>query len=303
MAASLTSLYTGYDDPKELHYICPLDNLASIIEEGLLSRKKANRLGIQILDVSNSEVQERRASTSPKKKSPEKNNLHNYVNLYLNSYNRTLYKFWKKNKEMCVLRIHPKILEKKGCMIADRNASATDVKIETVRAFTFDQASSHILHDEASIIFSDDLTRKYGIEIDENLARQIKQAEVLVPSKIPSSYIKGIYVPNQTVKASVIKIFCFPEKVTIHPSLFFEDGRRYHQLDKIGDAPELSDTGVDSYEVTPSDSDSEHSEDVELKKHNEKLENIKERRLFSDSQQSEKSESETHLDNKIQHVA
>ena len=53
----------------------------------------------------------------------------------------------------------------------------------------------------------------------------------------------------------IIKNFNDSKKVIIHPSLFFEDGKRYHQLDEI-DAPLLSD--IDEGDV---DSDRIHLKD------------------------------------------
>ncbi len=263
MAASSTSqidrkpLYSGYENPKELHYICPVAHLHSIMQQGLLSRNKVNNLkDIQLTDPSNPEVQDRRMNKSPnKKKSPEEDNLHNYVNLYLNAFNRTLYLFNEANKNICILRIHPKILEQKSCQIADRNAAANSAVFYKSGEFTFDEVSSHILHHDKSYIFNDWVKKKCNIEMDQNFANQIRQAEVLVRSKIPPSYIKGIYVPNENVKSAVIEIFNYPEKITIHPSLFFEYGRGV-PLEDVS-APELSDTDVEPYDTTPPSSDNE----------------------------------------------
>ena len=186
------SLYIGYDDPKELGYICSIDHVASVLNNGLLPIEKVHRVGMQLFDPSNSEVKERRTNN--------KDHIDHYVSLYLQPYNRILYRIYEQNKKICVLRVHPKILKKDGCLIADRNPSAPGVQFEQAEKFTFDQVSSHILHDKDSMIFSNDLRKKYGIRIDENLARQIREAAVLVPSNIPSIYVKGIYVPNKEIK-------------------------------------------------------------------------------------------------------
>ncbi len=208
----------GYENPKEFHYICSIRNLSSILEHGLLCHNKINELGIQHTDLSNRKVREKRKFVRPnmhKSAGEDTRNLHDYVNLYINAINRTLYKNYKADKEICILRINPKIRNKRSCIVADRNAATHHAKFEEAKNFTFGKDFSHILHHNESFMDEHKLKAIYGIKIEQRLANQIRQAELLYPSKISSKHIIGIYVPNHDVKKKVIKILKSQKKLII----------------------------------------------------------------------------------------
>jgi hypothetical protein len=74
------------EDITEFHYIAPIDNLASILQRGILS----NQLSQQVphRSVASDLIQTRR---SPKTV-PGGKSLHEYVNLYFHARNLMLYK-------------------------------------------------------------------------------------------------------------------------------------------------------------------------------------------------------------------
>ena len=259
MAAQVNQhrFYSGeYENPGELNYICSINNLPSILENGILSHTRAHRLP-DISDPSDSEVQMRRSNVYPSNQVREKEGkrpirLHQYVNLYFQPYNRTLHRFIEEAgvKNVCILRVHSKILDQKEALIADRNASTDSVTFHASRDFTFDPASSKLLHLARSKL-ANWFLKKNGLQLQEKDADQIRQAELLIPYKIPGNYIKGIYTVDETVKQLVLKHFKSADKITIHPSLFYEDGNEWHELNTI-QTPDLSDTGVVTYQTTSS---------------------------------------------------
>lgn len=107
------NIYQQYENPQELNYICSVDNLPSIFEHGLLSHKRVQNLNNNVSDPSNHGVQARRADVIPPNEQRDelgKNELklHQYVNFYLQPYNRCLYDFVHTlgiNK-ICILRVH-----------------------------------------------------------------------------------------------------------------------------------------------------------------------------------------------------
>ena len=116
------------EDLKELHYITHIDNLLSIIKNGILCNDKSKT--IQHVSVADTSVQERRA----KFLIPGGNRLHSYANLYFNGRNAMMFVLVHKkcqHKELVVIRVNIKILSVPNVVFSDRNASS----IEYVRFF------------------------------------------------------------------------------------------------------------------------------------------------------------------------
>ena len=105
-------------DLHELHYITPIENLASIMRYGLLSKHQAKRIGHK--SIAMEEIQEIRAN----KKVPGGRPLHEYVNLYFSARNPMLYKRKGRHAEICVLRVSTAILDLPSVIIADGNAAS-----------------------------------------------------------------------------------------------------------------------------------------------------------------------------------
>ena len=91
-------------DLKELHYITPIANVASILERGILSHISATR--IKHDSVADESVQERRSRVQVQGKT----RLHHYVNLYLNARNPMLYRLARgegRTDDLCVGSVPP----------------------------------------------------------------------------------------------------------------------------------------------------------------------------------------------------
>jgi hypothetical protein len=168
-----------YDDIKELFYITHIDNIPSIMTDGILSHKRASKC--QHTSVAMEEVQARRAG----KRVPGGRPLHEYVNLYFDARNPMLFRLvCADHRSLCVLRIDRQIIEQPGVVITDRNASS-----DMVRFSKFPDGLGLI---DKDVLFAQYWTHPQD-PIGEMEHKSIKCAEVLVPDKIGSSHILGAY--------------------------------------------------------------------------------------------------------------
>ena len=188
---------------KEFHSIQPISNIRSILEHGLLSHEAVK--AIQHDDISSPTVQDRRS----KIKVPNGLPLHQYANLYFDARNPMMYKLiCSKNRDnLCVLRISKNILnELDGIVIADQNASshfARFLGINQLNELDLDK------------IFAADWTHPEK-PIEQRKHKSQKCAELLVPNKIDSNYIFGIYISSPNTHLQGINI-----EITTNSNIFF----------------------------------------------------------------------------------
>ena len=171
------------DDIKELHNIQHIVNIPSILSMGILSHNLASKLKAQRKDISDIEPQGRRAKIVV----PGGRRLHDYANMYINGRNKMMYKVTRKypHAEICVLCLDPALLDLKGVVLADCNASS-----DYVRFYPSPEGLTHINSD---LVFA--RSWKHPEDIREEWRHgSIICAEVLVPDKIDSGFIRKIYV-------------------------------------------------------------------------------------------------------------
>ncbi|HEU5378881.1 MAG TPA: DUF4433 domain-containing protein [Ktedonobacteraceae bacterium] len=137
--------------------------------------------------------------------------LHDYANVYICAKNPMMYKRKDGHTEICVLRISPTILDINGVIVTDRNAAASIAR--------FLPARTGLAFLDRELIFADDW-RHPGDERAYLNHRSIKCAEVLVPGRIPPSYIFGAYVSCTRSQTELSRISS-DLKIMRHPQLFF----------------------------------------------------------------------------------
>mgnify|MGYP000859446795 CR=1 FL=1 len=165
------------DDLEELHYITPINNIPSIMRHGILSNKRADRLEHETVALW--EVQERREN----KRLPTGKWLHDYVNLYICARNPMMYKRRNLHHDLCVLRISPEVLDIRGAVITDQNASSNYA--------AFYPSPEGLRKVNEDLVFS-----KYWTHPDQIKAwrhKSIKCAEVLIPDRVDPVCIIGAY--------------------------------------------------------------------------------------------------------------
>ena len=191
-------------DLGELHYITPIANLDSILQHGILSKRRAERMNPK--SIAMEEVQEIREN----KKVPGARPLHEYVNLYFCARNPMLYKRKDQHSEICVLRISTAVLDLLSVVMADGNAAS-----DYTRFWPAPEGLENV--DEASVF------AEYWIDPDEIVAwrrKRVKCAEVLVPDRVDPKFILGVYVSCEHAKRDV-EAMNLPLHVKVDPHLFF----------------------------------------------------------------------------------
>lgn len=192
-------------DIEELHFITPIENLASILEYGIVCHNRAKELPHQ--SVAMNEIQERRRD----KRIPGAGALHDYANLYFDAHNPMLSRLRGSNDRLAVLRVDPVVLDKPDVVICDRNASA-----DWARFFTVENGLEAI---DSGIVFARYWTHQNQYEEWERKSK--KCAEVLVPGRVEPGHILGAYVANQLALAAVNSLG-IGLQVAINAAMFFE---------------------------------------------------------------------------------
>ena len=175
----------------ELFYITHIENIPSIMKNGIMCYERAKNLKHKSIALE--EVQERR----DRKRIPNGRLLHEYVNLYFNPRNPMMYKRRAYYKEICVLSVNPIILEYEGVVVSDMNAARELCKfLEPKVALT-----------------TLDFNEIYRL-------RGSLCAEVLIPDKVPYEYIQCAYVAKDELK-NIFKEYGFDKPVQVKPYIFF----------------------------------------------------------------------------------
>ncbi|MCX6000531.1 MAG: DUF4433 domain-containing protein [Chloroflexi bacterium] len=162
----------------ELHYISPMANVPSIRKHGILSHNRAKR--IEHESVAMGEIQDRRAKVVV----PGGRPLHDYANLYFDARNPMMYKRHADHTSLCVLRVSTDILDLRGVVVTDGNASSGYAR--------FASAPSGISIVDLDLTFAEYWTDPDAIQAFRR--RSAKCAEVLVPDRVDQSYVLGAYV-------------------------------------------------------------------------------------------------------------
>lgn len=155
-----------------------VSNLESIIEHGLLSREKVDALN-------------KDAVTNDEERYDGRTNTISLSIAHPND--RMFYKYRDNDEDWCVLGVKREILWKDDCLFLKHNAADArmstkeDGELSTIEAFKS-------MYDEM-----DELDSRQE-QCLERYDPTDKQAEILVPDKIPVEYLIGAYVSSRRVK-------------------------------------------------------------------------------------------------------
>lgn len=199
------------EELKELHYITPILNVPSILDNGILSFNKAKDVNHK--SCANPDVQERRMRVIV----PGGRPLHDYTNLYFNARNPMMYALKDKHLSLTVLAIGLNIIEQPGVIISDCNA-ARDMPL-------FKPAPDGLELIDPELIYAKDWRHPNQIEYYKH--RGIMCAEVLVPDKIDKHYIFKIYVSSSKSNDELMNICGIATRnlsLVIDSDLFFQEG-------------------------------------------------------------------------------
>jgi hypothetical protein len=189
---------------EELHYITPIGNVPSILQNGILSHVRVAKLSHST--VAMQVIQDRRSQVQV----PGGSRLHEYVNLYICGRNPMLYLRRGRRDELCILSVSPDVLDLGGVVVTDGNASGNYVR--------FGSAPGGLQ------IVNRDLTfAEYWIDanpIEYYRKKSAKCAEVLVPDRVDPRYLRGAYVWSDEV-CKRLQADAGALQVTVNRHLFF----------------------------------------------------------------------------------
>lgn len=192
---------------RELHYITAIKNISSIMQRGLLSHDQAEKVPHE--SVAMTEVQGIRA----RKRVPGGLLLHSYVNLYINARNPMMYKRQDRHQELCILQVSPEVIDLPDVVVTDCNAASLA---------RFFPAPDGLTMVDVELVFAQYWTHPEDRQFEIH-HRHVMCAEVLVPHRVDSRYIRGAYVSCKSSQADIQDVAPNLD-VTINPYLFFRGG-------------------------------------------------------------------------------
>jgi hypothetical protein len=188
----------------ELHYLTPIANVPSIMQKGILCKKKASKFGPA--SIAMAEIQQLRANRSV----PGGLEIHSYANLYFCARNPMMYKRAAQHLELCVLQVDASVLDLDGVVIADGNAASNYT--------AFWPSPAGLAKVNRALVFADDWRDQDQIRKWQKSAA--KCAEVLVPGQVPPDRINGAYVSCPETETALRRLG-FDQPITVNPHLFF----------------------------------------------------------------------------------
>jgi hypothetical protein len=184
---------------EELHFIARFEVVPSIFERGLLCRVRAESLNPP--SIAEPEVLEIRRG----KRVPGGLYLFEYVNLYFDARNAMLYRRQDQWATIGVVRVAAEVLDIPGAVVTDRNAAAG-----AARFFGSPRGLEALKEEEV-----------YAVWWDQSRdAKQKRMAELLVPERVPTEMLRGVYVRDEASAATLGDILQ-DQPVAVNRDLFF----------------------------------------------------------------------------------
>ena len=212
---------------KHLYYITHIDNLLSILQNGILSHEQIETRQIKYTPIYDKEIIENRHN----KTLSDGNSLWHFANLYFQPRNPMLYRVIceKPIDEIAVIAVRYDLLNRNDIFISNGNAASTTTEI--LPAVEGRKSISKL----AKILDKEWWTEESGDK------RKI-MAECLIPEVVSPEYIHTIYVANHDV-ANKVKESLSPLNIPVvpQPNMFFKPSR------KIEIAPSLFVTDGDMF--------------------------------------------------------
>lgn len=161
-----------------LWHLTHIDNVCSIINQGILNHYLAHDNNEDLVDISNHGVQQWREHRDP----VYRKRIHEYTPLFISKRNPMLWSKSRLQSELCYIKVSIKVLDSTRFLFTDGNAAAQDTE--------FYKSS-----DEVRLLPWDVLGAQYWTDYFDG--RRKKAAEVLIYPKIPPEFIEGIECYSQ----------------------------------------------------------------------------------------------------------
>lgn len=199
---------------KELYYIAHVDNVPSILNQGILSHEQIQTRNIPYAAIYHEGIVANRRDIL----TPDGRSLWNFANLYFQPRNPMLYRVLHERSanDIAILAVRSTVLDRPDIFVATGNAASTSSDI--LHAAEVKKALPQIIRNTINVDWWNDV---------DGSKRKI-MAECLVPDMISPDQIQGIYVVNHAAKKKV-EAAILPSALTIvsEPRMFFLPIRRF----------------------------------------------------------------------------
>lgn len=197
---------------RELYYLTHVNNLPSILKQGILSHTLVATRRVEFTPIYDSQIVSNRSLRS----TPDSRSLWDYANLYFQPRNPMLYRVIneKGKNDIAILGIRPDVLQISGAFVATGNAASSPSEILPVKE------GIQEIHKLWKVINNEWWTEEDGSK------RKI-MAECLLPDSVAPEFINTIYVTSQTT-VETVKQLIKPSKVPVvpEPRMFFQPIRQ-----------------------------------------------------------------------------
>ncbi len=197
---------------KSLYYITHIENINSILSQGIVSHQNVVEKGLKYTAIYDAEI----VSNRKTKSTPIGKSLWEYSNVYFQARNPMLYRvvLEKGVREIAVIALYPQALNSPGAFITDGNAA--------------NNITEFYNYEDGIKIISKmwDIIRGEWWNSLDGSKRKI-MAECLIPNVIPSHLIHSIYVANHNIAEQVKSLITREIPVIPEPTMFFHPKKRY----------------------------------------------------------------------------
>lgn len=195
-------------DIKNLYYITHIDNIPSILKEGILSHGKVEQQQIKFTPIYDNDIVNKRQT----KATPDQQSLWNYANLYFQPRNPMMYRVVheKKHNNIAIVSVKPNLLSGSNVKITDGNAANNTTKFYSL------SEGKKVLQKNWKIIQNEWWN-------DSDGSKRMIMSECLVPKKVEPNLIESIYVSNYDTQKKLQKMIDnFKIPIIPEPNLFFQ---------------------------------------------------------------------------------
>lgn len=210
------------DSKLEFYYMTHIDNLPSILENGILSNDRIRAEGLQHKRISNEEIVKKRREKG----------ISNFVNLYIQPRNAMMFQVLKLNWPIVILGISNEILNKKGVRFSIGNAASdystilSPDDLKSIHYFLSSVRKIRYWNVDTEQDISDFVKNPVLLDFTHLSVKKFLQSEILVPEVVEPKYIKAIYVPNDDLRDRVVGLLnslgIDNINVVLSPDLFFQ---------------------------------------------------------------------------------
>lgn len=185
---SLPNDPVSVDELDALFHLTHVDNVASILAEGIFSHSAMKDRGYKRIDDVDVQAQRRGA------KIPGGRSVHEYVPLFFNGRPPMLFVCRKKHGEsaICRVEIFKSILSTPGALICDRNVAATTQEPQWAGAPA-----------GLALLSRDAVVERWDPRSEDQRHKQLAQAELLIPNHVKASQIRSVVVKGRSIPSSL----------------------------------------------------------------------------------------------------